>query len=701
MERLTPLQHIRNIGIMAHIDAGKTTSTERILYYTGKSHKIGEVHYGTAVMDWMEQEQERGITITSAATTCSWREYTINLIDTPGHVDFTAEVERSLRVLDGAVAVFDGVAGVEAQSETVWHQADRYHVPRICFVNKMDRAGADYERTVEMVRSRLNANPLSIHLPIGSESDFRGYVDLIEMKAYIWASDSEDESVEAGDIPAELSDAAREGREKLMEAIAECDEALTDFYLENGELTTEQIRSGLRHATLALKGAPVLCGSALKNKGVKAVLDAVIDFLPSPADVGVVKGHDLDYKEEVVREMTDDAPFAALVFKIMSDPYVGNLAYIRIYSGSLVAGGSVYNVGKKRKERIGRLLRMHANKREELKNAHTGDIVAITGFKNVVTGDTICDECAPMLLERVEFPDPVIHIAIEPKTKADADRLTQTLDRLSLEDPTFRVRVDGDSGQTIISGMGELHLEVLVDRMVREFNVSANVGKPHVAYRETISRTVVMVEEHDRQVGGKRQYAKIKVELKPLPRGDGYKFVNGLKEGELPAEFVAAAAEGFEQSMNSGVLAGYEMLDVQVTLVGAEAHDVDSSEIAFKIAASIAFKKGVRKASPVILEPVMRVEVVMPEEYMGSVVGDLNSRSGKVQSMEARGESQVVRADVALAKMFGYSTSLRSVSQGRATYSMEFSHYAEAPKSVQEKYAPQQVGSDDGARRAG
>ncbi len=701
MERLTPLQHIRNIGIMAHIDAGKTTSTERILYYTGKSHKIGEVHYGTAVMDWMEQEQERGITITSAATTCSWREYTINLIDTPGHVDFTAEVERSLRVLDGAVAVFDGVAGVEAQSETVWHQADRYHVPRICFVNKMDRAGADYERTVEMVRSRLNANPLSIHLPIGSESDFRGYVDLIEMKAYIWASDSEDESVEAGDIPAELSDAAREGREKLMEAIAECDEALTDFYLENGELTTEQIRSGLRHATLALKGAPVLCGSALKNKGVKAVLDAVIDFLPSPADVGVVKGHDLDYKEEVVREMTDDAPFAALVFKIMSDPYVGNLAYIRIYSGSLVAGGSVYNVGKKRKERIGRLLRMHANKREELKNAHTGDIVAITGFKNVVTGDTICDECAPMLLERVEFPDPVIHIAIEPKTKADEDRLTQTLDRLSLEDPTFRVRVDGDSGQTIISGMGELHLEVLVDRMVREFNVSANVGKPHVAYRETISRTVVMVEEHDRQVGGKRQYAKIKVELKPLPRGDGYKFVNGLKEGELPAEFVAAAAEGFEQSMNSGVLAGYEMLDVQVTLVGAEAHDVDSSEIAFKIAASIAFKKGVRKASPVILEPVMRVEVVMPEEYMGSVVGDLNSRSGKVQSMEARGESQVVRADVALAKMFGYSTSLRSVSQGRATYSMEFSHYAEAPKSVQEKYAPQQVGSDDGARRAG
>ncbi len=701
MERLTPLQHIRNIGIMAHIDAGKTTSTERILYYTGKSHKIGEVHYGTAVMDWMEQEQERGITITSAATTCSWREYTINLIDTPGHVDFTAEVERSLRVLDGAVAVFDGVAGVEAQSETVWHQADRYHVPRICFVNKMDRAGADYERTVEMVRSRLNANPLSIHLPIGSESDFRGYVDLIEMKAYIWASDSEDESVEPGDIPAELSEAAREGREKLMEAIAECDEALTDFYLENGELTTEQMRSGLRHATLALKGAPVLCGSALKNKGVKAVLDAVIDFLPSPADVGVVKGHDLDYKEEVVREMTDDAPFAALVFKIMSDPYVGNLAYIRIYSGSLVAGGSVYNVGKKRKERIGRLLRMHANKREELKNAHTGDIVAITGFKNVVTGDTICDECAPMLLERVEFPDPVIHIAIEPKTKADEDRLTQTLDRLSLEDPTFRVRVDGDSGQTIISGMGELHLEVLVDRMVREFNVSANVGKPHVAYRETISRTVVMVEEHDRQVGGKRQYAKIKVELKPLPRGDGYKFVNGLKEGELPAEFVAAAAEGFEQSMNSGVLAGYEMLDVQVTLVGAEAHDVDSSEIAFKIAASIAFKKGVRKASPVILEPVMRVEVVMPEEYMGSVVGDLNSRSGKVQSMEARGESQVVRADVALAKMFGYSTSLRSVSQGRATYSMEFSHYAEAPKSVQEKYAPQQVGSDDGARRAG
>jgi len=701
MERLTPLQNIRNIGIMAHIDAGKTTTTERILYYTGKSHKIGEVHYGTAVMDWMEQEQERGITITSAATTCTWRDCQINLIDTPGHVDFTAEVERSLRVLDGAVAVFDGVAGVEAQSETVWRQADHYQVPRICFVNKMDRAGADFERVVDMVRTRLSANPLVIHLPIGAESGFRGYVDLLDMKAHVWASDSQDEDALVGDVPSELLAQAQDAREALMESVAECDEELTDLYLENGELTIEQLRRGLRNATLALSGAPVLCGSALKNKGVKAVLDAVVDYLPSPQDIGVVKGHDLDYKEEVVRDMTDEAPFAALVFKIMSDSYVGNLAYIRIYSGSLVSGGTVYNVGKKRKERLGRLLRMHANKRDEVKIAHAGDIVAITGFKNVVTGDTICDECAPMLLERVEFPDPVIHIAIEPKTKADADRLTQTLDRLSLEDPTFRVRVDGESGQTIISGMGELHLEVLVDRMVREFNVSANVGKPHVAYRETISKTVEVSEEHDRQVGGKRQYAKLKVELKPLPRGDGYKFVNGLNEGELPAEFVAAAAEGFKQSMNSGVLAGYEMLDVQATLIGGECHDVDSSDVAFKIAASIAFKKGVRTAKPVILEPVMRVEVVVPEDYMGSVVGDLNSRSGQIQNMEARGESQVVRAHVALAQMFGYSTSLRSVSQGRATYSMEFSHYAEAPKAVQEKYAPQKVESDDGARRAG
>ena len=701
MQRLTPITKMRNIGIMAHIDAGKTTSTERILYYTGKSHKIGEVHYGTATMDWMEQEQERGITITSAATTCFWNDHQINIIDTPGHVDFTAEVERSLRVLDGAIAIFDGVAGVEAQTETVWHQADKYHVPRICFVNKLDRAGADYHRTVEMIRDRLGAKPVLAQLPIGEEAGFTGVVDLVAMKSIIWDGDEQDATITRGDVPAELAQKAAEAREALMEVVAECDDALMEAYLDAGVLSPEQIAAGLRKATLELQVTPVLCGSAFKNKGIQPLLDAIVAYLPSPEDIGQVVGHALDYSEDLTRRLTDDEPFSALVFKIMSDPYVGNLAFIRIYSGTLEAGSTIFNTAKERRERIGRLLRMHANKREEVKEAVSGEIVAITGFKNVVTGDTICAESAPLLLERVDFPDPVIHIAIEPKTKADADKLTQTLDRLALEDPTFRVRIDEESGQTIISGMGELHLEVLVDRMMREFNVSANVGKPLVAYRETISKKVVHEEEYERQTGGKNQYAKLKFRLEPMERGEGYQFVNKVEGDTLPKEFIQASAAGFEQGMRSGALAGFEMLDVRATLEDGAYRDEESTDLSFKVAASMAFRKAVRSAGPVILEPIMKVEIVVPEDYMGAVVGDLNARGGKVTTMEARAESQVIRAHVALAQMFGYSTALRSASQGRANYSMEFSHYAEAPKAIQEKYAPQQVIFGDDARRAG
>ena len=690
-ETLTPLHNLRNIGIMAHIDAGKTTSTERILYYTGVNHKIGEVHYGTATMDWMEQEQERGITITSAATTCFWRDHQINIIDTPGHVDFTAEVERSLRVLDGAVAIFDAVAGVEAQSETVWRQADKYRVPRICFVNKMDRAGADFQRTVDMIRAKLGANPLPIQMPIGIEAGFRGMVDLIENKAVIWGSDHQDEAPTVADVPAEFIETVEKAREHLMESLAESDESLVDAYLETGSLTVDQMNAALRRATLSLKACPVLCGSSLKNKGIQPLLDAVVAFLPSPSDIGHVTGHNLEYTETIERKLDDDQPMASLIFKIISDPYVGHMAYARVYSGSLISGGSVYNVGKRRNERIGRLFQMHANKRQEIKQAWSGDIVAIAGFKNVVTGDTVCDQNQPILLEKVVFPEPVIHIAIEPKTKADADKLTQTLDRLALEDPTFRVRIDEESGQTIISGMGELHLEILVDRMVREFNVAANVGKPHVAYRETVGKAVVIDEVYQRQIGGKGQYAHLKVAMRPLQRGKGYRFSNKVSPETLPREFVAAAEEGFSQAMRAGVLAGFEMLDVGVEIIDGSYQEVDSTDIAFKIAASIAFKRAAREAKPIILEPIMQVEIVVPEEYMGSVVGDLNARSGKVLIMEARGETQIVRANVALARMFGYSTDLRSLTQGRATYSMEFSHYAEAPKSIQEKYTPRQV----------
>ena len=698
MNRVTPLEKYRNIGIMAHIDAGKTTTTERILYYTGVSHKIGEVHYGTATMDWMEQEQERGITITSAATTCYWKEHQINIIDTPGHVDFTAEVERSLRVLDGAIAVFDAVAGVEAQSETVWHQADRYHVPRFAFINKMDRAGADFDRTISMIADRLGANPLPVHLPVGSEADFRGLVDLVDNRAMIWQDEGQDSEISVGEVPEEFRAEANAARERLMESLAELDETVTDAYLENGELSVEEMNASLRRLTLGLKACPVLCGSSLKNKGIQPLLDAVLAYLPSPEDVGEVVGHNLAYTEELTRRMADDEPFAALVFKIMSDPYVGNLAFVRVYSGTMNAGEQVYNVGKKRNERVARWVRMHANKRVEVPEVRTGDIVAITGFKNVVTGDTICDRSAPMLLERVEFPDPVIHIAIEPKTKADADKLTQTLDRLALEDPTFRVRIDAESGQTIMSGMGELHLEVLVDRMTREFGVSANVGRPLVAYRETVTRTAIVEEEFDRQVGGKSQYARLKLKVEPLARGGGFKFVNKLDPGMLPAELVKAVGESLEQSMGAGALAGFEMLDVAVSLLDAEHHDVDSTDVAFKIAAAIAFKRAVREAGPVILEPVMQVDVVVPEEFVGGVVGDINTRAGHVLTLENRGETRVLRASVALAQLFGYSTALRSVSQGRANYSMEFSSYSEAPKSIQEKYAPRQGVSGEGVR---
>jgi elongation factor G len=686
----TRLDNLRNIGIMAHIDAGKTTTTERILYYTGRSHRIGEVHYGTATMDWMVQEQERGITITSAATTCYWKDYQINIIDTPGHVDFTVEVERSLRVLDGAVAVFDAVAGVEAQSETVWRQANHYKVPRICFVNKMDRVGADYERTIEMIVDRLNGNPLQVHLPIGFEDSFVGVVDLIRNEAVTWSGDDKDAEILRGPVPADLEDQAAEAREKLMEAIAEADESVLETYLENGELTTEEMLASLRRITLARAGTPVLCGSAFKNKGVQLVLDAVIDFLPSPEDVGAVTGHSLDESEELTRMPSPDEPFAALVFKIMSDSYVGHLAFIRVYSGSITAGQPVFNVAKNRNERTGKFFEMHANKREEIKVLKAGDIAAVAGFKNVVTGDTICDKDAPILLERVVFPEPVIHIAIEPKTKADADKLKQTLERLALEDPTFQVKIDPESGQTIISGMGELHLEILVDRMIREFNVAANVGKPQVAYRETIMKTARLEERFERLVGGKGQFAQITLQLAPRKRGEGFAFTNRLSQGQLPNEFVAAVEEGVRTSMRSGVIAGFDMVDVDVALVDGAFSETDSTDVAFKICASSALKKAARQAKPVILEPVMAVEVVTPEEYMGSIVGDLNTRYGRVQSMEARADSQVVRAEVPLAQMFGYSTALRSVSQGRATYSMEFAHYAEAPKEIQEKYAPKQ-----------
>jgi len=687
------LAKTRNIGIMAHIDAGKTTTTERILFYTGISYKIGEVHDGAAVMDWMEQEQERGITITSAATTCEWDDHTINIIDTPGHVDFTVEVERSLRVLDGAVAVFDGVAGVEPQSETVWRQADRYNVPRICFVNKLDRTGAEFHRCVDMIINRLNATALVLQIPIGTEGDFVGVVDLVRMRALTWRGETvKGEDYEIEEIPASHAESAREWRDRLLETIAENDDAMMELYLEGEEPDVDALIAGIRRATVAGKLTPVLCGSAFKNKGVQPMLDAVVSFLPSPLDVGAIDGHAVNDPEQVLhRDPSEDAPLATLAFKIMSDPHLGKLTYLRIYSGTLTAGTAVLNSTKGNKERIGKIYRMHANKREEIDRASAGSIVAVMGLKNTTTGETLCGPEAPIILESMNFPAPVISVAIEPRTKSDQERLGTAIQRLAEEDPTFQVRSDEETGQTIIAGMGELHLEVLVDRMKREFRVEANVGKPQVAYRETVRRKVEKVTYvHKKQTGGSGQFAKVQIDLEPTggnPDAEaegGYEFVNAVSGGRIPREYIPSVSDGCQEAMELGVLAGYPMVDIKVTLQDGAYHDVDSSELAFKIAGSMAFKEAARKADPVLLEPMMAVEVLTPEDYMGDVIGDLNSRRGQIQAMEERSGSRVVTALVPLSEMFGYVGDLRSKTQGRASYSMQFDSYAEVPKNVAE-----------------
>jgi len=679
--RQVPLARTRNIGIIAHIDAGKTTVTERILFYTKKIYKIGEVHEGAATMDWMPQEQERGITITAAATTCFWKDHRINIIDTPGHVDFTVEVERSLRVLDGAVVVFDGVAGVEPQSETVWRQADRYRVPRICFINKLDRTGADFWRCVDMIHDRLGANAVPIQLPIGSEDTFRGVIDLIRMEAIIYRDDLGSQ-IEVVDIPAELLDEARAHRERMIEAVAEVDDALTHKFLEGEELTEAEIVHGLRLGTLQYRIVPVLTGSALKNKGIQPMLDAVVAYLPSPLDVPPVIGEHPVTHAEVLRTPDDSEPFSALAFKIAADPFVGKLAFFRVYSGTLKAGSYVLNTTKGRKERIGRILQMHANHREEIDEVYAGDIAAAVGLKETFTGDTLTDPDHPVILESMTFPEPVIEVAIEPKTKADQDKLAIALQRLAEEDPTFRVHTDEESGQTRIAGMGELHLDVLVDRMVREFKVAANVGRPSVSYRETIRRPAEGNGRFVRQTGGKGQYGHAVIRLEPLPKGGGYEFVDKIVGGTIPREYIKAVEAGIRETLATGIYAGYPMVDVRATLFDGSYHEVDSSEMAFKIAGSMAVKDAVEKASPTILEPIMRVEVTMPEQFMGDVIGDLNSRRGQVEGMDSRGSTTVVRAFVPLAEMFGYATDLRSMTQGRASYSMELSHYAEVPASV-------------------
>ena len=692
MARKTPIERYRNIGIMAHIDAGKTTTTERILYYTGVSHKIGEVHDGAATMDWMEQEQERGITITSAATTCFWQgmenqfpQHRINIIDTPGHVDFTIEVERSLRVLDGACAVFCAVGGVEPQSETVWRQANKYEVPRLAFVNKMDRAGADFLRVVGQIRERLNANPVPIQLPIGAEEEFEGVVDLIKMKAIYWDDSTMGMRFEERDIPAAMEDACQEWREKMVEAAAEADEELMDKYLEGGELSADEIKKGLRIRTLNNEIIPALCGSAFKNKGVQAMLDAVIELLPSPIDVPPIKGI-LDDKEgsEGLRHADDNEPFSALAFKIATDPFVGTLTFFRVYSGVITSGDSIYNPVKGKKERIGRLVQMHSNSREEIKEVRAGDIAAAVGLKDVTTGDTLCALDSIITLERMEFPEPVISVAVEPKTKADQEKMGIALGKLAAEDPSFRVRTDEESGQTIISGMGELHLEIIVDRLKREFSVEANVGAPQVAYRETIRASVEQEGKFVRQSGGRGQYGHVWLRLEPQERGAGYEFINEIVGGVVPREYISSVDKGVQEQMENGVIAGYPVVDVKVTLYDGSYHDVDSSEMAFKIAGSMAFKQGALNADPVLLEPIMKVEVVTPEEYMGDVMGDLNRRRGMVQGMEDAPSGKVIRAEVPLAEMFGYATDLRSATQGRATYTMEFEKYAEAPASIAE-----------------
>ena len=685
MARLVPLEKTRNIGIMAHIDAGKTTTTERILYYTGVSHKIGEVHEGTATMDWMEQEQERGITITSAATTCTWKDHRVNIIDTPGHVDFTIEVERSLRVLDGAVAVFCSVGGVEPQSETVWRQADKYRVPRIAFINKMDRVGADFFRGVSMIKDRLKANPVPIQLPVGAEDTYKGIIDLVEMKAIIWDEESLGAKYHEEPIPANLEELAVEYREKMIEEISSHDDVLMEKYLGGEELTNDEIRAAIRKATIDIQICPVLCGSAFKNKGVQHLLDAVVDYLPAPVDIPAIKGVDADTEAEIERKASDDEPFAALAFKIMTDPFVGQLCFFRVYSGVLSSGSYVYNSTKGKKERIGRILKMHANKREEIKEVMAGDIAAAVGLKYTTTGDTLCPEDKAVILESIEFPEPVISIAIEPKTKADQEKLGTSLAKLASEDPSFRVRTDEETGQTIISGMGELHLEIIVDRLMREFKVEANVGKPQVAYRETISKKVKVEGKFVRQSGGRGQYGHVWLEVEPQEPGKGYEFVDAIKGGVVPREYIPAVDKGIQEALDNGVLAGFPVVDIKVTLIDGSYHEVDSSEMAFKIAGSMGFKEGCSKASPVLLEPIMSVEVVVPEEYMGDVIGDLNSRRGRIMGMENRAGAQVVGAMVPLAQMFGYATDLRSATQGRATYTMTFDHYEQVPKSVSEE----------------
>ncbi len=682
MARTTPLERYRNIGIMAHIDAGKTTTTERILYYTGRSYKIGEVHEGTATMDWMEQEQERGITITSAATTCFWNDHRINIIDTPGHVDFTIEVERSLRVLDGAVTVFDSVAGVEPQSETVWRQADKYGVPRICFVNKMDRIGANFFRCVDMIVDRLGAQPLVCQLPIGIESDFIGVVDLVIMKAITWRDESLGAKFDIVDIPEDLAAQAADYRSKLVEAAVEQDDAALEAYLGGTEPDAETLKRCIRKGTITSKFVPVICGSAFKNKGVQPLLDAVVDFLPAPTDVAAVTGVKLDSDEQVVRKSSDDEPFAGLAFKIMTDPFVGSLTFVRVYSGVLQTASQALNSVKDQRERIGRMLQMHANHREDVKEARAGDIVALAGLKNTTTGDTLCDPNNPVILERMEFPDPVIEIAVEPKTKGDQEKMGQALARLATEDPSFRVSVDHESGQTRIKGMGELHLEIIVDRMKREFKVEANVGPPQVAYRETITRVSEVDYTHKKQTGGSGQFARVKMRFSPQPAGSGFEFKSEVVGGNVPKEYIPGVEKGIKGSVENGVLAGFPVIDFKAVLFDGAYHDVDSSALAFEIAARAAFKEGIMKAGPKLLEPIMRVEVVTPKEYIGDVIGDLLSRRGRIQGQDQRGNAEVVNAMVPLANMFGYVNTLRSMSQGRAQYTMHFDHYEQVPQAV-------------------
>ena len=691
MSREIPLDRTRNIGIMAHIDAGKTTTTERVLFYTGINYKLGEVHDGTATMDWMVQEQERGITITSAATTCHWRDHRINIIDTPGHVDFTIEVERSLRVLDGVIGVFCSVGGVEPQTETVWRQADKYGVPRIAYVNKMDRVGADFFRVVKMIEDRLGARPLVVQLPVGSEDGFRGVVDLVRMKAVLWDNENLGASFREAAIPPELETPAREHREAMLETLADCDDAIMTAYLQGDPISGDRLVRAIRAAGLRLDVVPVLCGAAFRNKGVQPLLDAVVDYLPSPLDVPPIRGADPEDGREAVRPTSDEAPFSALAFKIMADPFVGTLTFFRVYSGTRSSGSFVHNASTGQRERLGRILKMHANKREEISEVHAGDIAAAVGLRSAKTGDTLCDEDAPIVLEAIEFPDPVISIAVEPKSRDDQEKLGVSLQKLAREDPSFRVTVDQETGQTLLSGMGELHLEVIVDRLLREFKVGANVGKPQVAYKETVRRTVEQEGRFVRQSGGRGQFGHVFLRLEPQPTGVGFEFVNAIKGGVIPQEYVPAVENGVVQAMSNGGLAGYPVVDVKVSLLDGSYHEVDSSEMAFTIAASMAFTAGLRRASPALLEPVMDVEVVAPEEFMGDVIGDISGRRGKVLGMTSKGSAQVIESRVPLSRMFGYATDLRSRTQGRATYTMQFSRYEEVPEAVKEDMLGREV----------